>query len=179
MKTLFVLLLTVMLSAGVFAQDTSMVDIDDFMAKQEVRKKSGPLQAMNAFYLEIGGNALFISLNYERFIQKNMSIRIGYGSAAIYNHAAPVMFNFFVGKNHRLELGAGINFLFGREQFIKGYIFEDENLRLLSGTIGYRYQPVDGGSVFKIGLNPSYALSEYEYDRIFFVWFGISFGISF
>ncbi len=89
------------------------------------------------------------------------------------------MFNFFVGKNHRLELGAGINFLFGREQFIKSYIFEDENLRLLSGTIGYRYQPVDGGFVFRIGLNPSYALSEYEYDRIFFVWFGISFGTSF
>ena len=66
----------VILSAGVFAQDTSMVDIDDFMAKQEVRKESGPSAAMNAFYLEIGGNALFISLNYSR-LHYNTALNAG------------------------------------------------------------------------------------------------------
>ena len=163
MKTLFILLVTVMLSAGVFAQE----------------KESGPVDAMNAIYGEIGGNALFICLNYERFIQKNMSIRVGYGSAVIYGHAVPVMFNFFVGENHRLELGAGVIFLFGRERFITSYIFHDENLRMASGTFGYRYQSVDGGFVFRLGLNPSYALSEYELDRKLFLWAGMSFGAAF
>jgi hypothetical protein len=180
MKKVFILLLVALFSGGIFAQDVTIDDIDEFMEEQK-KKKGIPFdaEAKNAFYFELAGNALFVSLNYERFIQKNMSIRVGYGSAAIYHHAVPVMFNFFVGENHRLELGAGVVFLFEREPFIRGYIFNDENLTLLSGTFGYRYQPVDGGFVFRAGLNPSYALSEYEYDEGLFLWFGFIFGTSF
>ena len=50
---------------------------------------------------------MFTGFNYEHFIQRNMSIRIGVGLPAIYSVATPVMFNFFVGNNHKIELGVG------------------------------------------------------------------------
>ena len=178
MKKLFILLLVALFGGGVFAQDVSIDDIDVFMEKQKERRTYS-YEARNAIYLELFGNGICTTLNYERFIQRNMSIRIGYGTAAIYQASMPVMFNIFAGKNHRLELSVGVTFFFNREPFIRGYVFYDENITMATGVIGYRYQPLDGGFVFKIGFIPFYAFSAYEHDRKFFGWSGFSFGVSF
>ena len=68
------------------------------------------------------------------------------------------------GGNHSLELGAGISPLFvsvdGSVE--SGSFFEkfgeSATAAILTGTLGYRYEPHAGGFQFRIGLNPQYLL---------------------
>lgn len=175
MKSLFILLLTVIFvgSNGIFAQDA----VHDFMKNRE--KRIITLEAKNAFYFELAGNAIVISLNYERFIKKNMSIRVGFGTAAIYSISTPLMFNFFVGENYRLELGIGATFFFHKNKLIYDYVYEDDNMIMATAIVGYRYQPFEGGFVFKIGFTPFYVFSSNINDEGFLPSFGISLGNAF
>ncbi len=173
MKALFVLLLTVVLSIGVFAQDVTIDDIDEFMEKQEEKKRTSVVN-MNVLYFELLGNGGIITANYERFIQKNMSIRVGAGSALLVAGTFPVMFNYFVGEDHKLELGIGATICTGVMRFrSSGDTYNDETFVVGTATVGYRYQPVNGGSVFRIGLTPFFI------DDGAFPWAGIGFGFSF
>jgi len=152
--------------------------------------------AQSAIFLELGGNALVYSVNIDRMIDDNKGFRIGIGymglSAGTVNSdgtaeddvsasmlLVPAMFNFFVGSqdkyNHlgssKLELGIGAilvsaNGKFGSTSFSGTGVGG-------TATIGYRYQPYDGGFVFRIGFTPVFAAST------FFPWAGISFGLAF
>jgi hypothetical protein len=51
--------------------------------------------------------------------------------------------------------------------------YKDESGVVGTATVGYRYQPVYGGSVFRIGLTPFFAGGEFQ------LWGGISIGNAF
>jgi len=150
----------------------------------------------NALYLEILGNAALYSINYDRFIGPNMSIRIGFEYIGISGNTVdngdgttstpsaslmmiPATLNFFVGSHDRngqmgsskLELGAGIVYANAGASF--GGASASGSSVGITGTIGYRLQPSDGGFVFRIGWAPTYVFSH------FFPLPGISFGYSF
>lgn len=94
-----------------------------------------PDTARNAIYLEVLGNSVLGCLNYERMIGESFSVRIG----ALFT--ATAMINYFIGSgSHKLEIGGGATF---------GYGYLGPTL-----TLGYRYQPKEGGFVFKAGFTP-------------------------
>ncbi len=129
-------------------------------------------ETKNVWYLEAAGNGGIVTVNYERFLTQNLSLRIGIGTAILILGTAPVMINFFVGKDHKVELGMGITVGTGIADFDSGD-YKSESGVVGTATVGYRYQPVIGSSVFRIGLTPFFAGGEFQ------LWGGISIGNAF
>lgn len=138
----------------------------------------------NSVYLELGGNGLLYSVNYDRRFTDHVAGRAGFMVFGGQSGAAtddqigiailPVMANYLVGSgSHRLELGAGL--LFG----VAGADTENFDLAPAVGiggvttTFGYRYQPPDGGFLFRAGLTPFYSAGRPQ------LWGGVSVGYSF
>ena len=169
MKPLFrTLIPAVLLASAAFADTTTTV-------AQEV-----PEPARDAFYLELLGNGLFYSMNYDRKFTDHVSGRVGitFIGATI----APIMANYLAGNgNHRFEVGIGpmlVSVPEGAEVEVDNEELEQELedggvFVLGTGTFGYRYQPVNGGFVFRIGLTPILAAGGG------LPWAGMSFGYAF
>lgn len=136
-------------------------------------------RSAGSIYLEIGGNALIYSINYDRLLSNNFGLRAGAmafalsdGSGSAAAVATPVLANYFIGDgNGRFELGAGIVFASGG---IGGgdVGFAGSGVGVTS-TIGYRLQPVSGGFLFRIGFTPIY------FSRKFIPMGGLSLGYTF
>jgi len=122
----------------------------------------------NAIYFEALGPGILYSINYERMVSNNVSIRIGYSSwqvttpflitSSVSFTGIPVMVNFLQGDgNSKLELGAGIEFVqYSSTSSFLGY---DPTTNTGSGNVvilsfGYRYQPMGGGIQFRVGIDP-------------------------
>jgi len=134
-------------------------------------------QAGNAFYVELLGNGLIFSANYDMRFNKEsvagLGARLGVGyvggdEASVFT--VPIMANYLLGKDGKyLEVGAGITYVAGSTNFGDG---------LDDGVIGtmsfqYRKQPVDGGFMWKIGFTPVLA------EGTFIPWWpGLSIGYS-
>ncbi|HLL46985.1 MAG TPA: hypothetical protein VK399_09745 [Longimicrobiaceae bacterium] len=132
--------------------------------------------ARNSVYVELLGNGVLYSMNYDRKFSDHVSGRVGLmalGAALV-----PVMGNYLAGNgNHRLELGAGPLLIFAPDEL---KLDEAEELESTSdfavagtATLGYRYQPVYGGFVFRIGFTPVFG------EGGVFPWVGASFGYAF
>lgn len=134
-----------------------------------------------AVYVELLGNGIFYSVNYEHKVAEQTYVRVGgmyLGSVNTYPDGTasmfilPVMANYLVGKgNHHLELGVGfsINRVDGQLDFLE-YNISDIGL---TSTIGYRYQKSDPGLMFKAGLTP------FSFDNTVHLWFGLGAGYAF
>ena len=134
--------------------------------------------ARNSFYLELGGNSIAYSVNYDRLVGDYFSIRFGtmyFPEIKVHRKTASggislfSMLNFLVGnENHKLESGLGPLFItkpdFSFNEF--GYA--------ITGTLGYRYQQRTGGFLFRIGFTPYYDLR----TDFFVPMGGLSFGYS-
>lgn len=150
--------------------------------------------AKNGAYFELGGNGGLYSINYERFLSSNVSIRGGFASFStwgiFFNLLAvnittfPVLVNYFYGTgSHKLELGAGV--LLGTSK-VTSALNNQENKSSaifdLTAVVGYRYQKPEGGIIFRAGLTPFLALTgeEDEYPQEGFTLSGgISIGYAF
>lgn len=151
----------------------------------------------SAVYLELGGNALLYSINYENRFADHWSGRIGIGYISAAGSAVnssgqatdasvgvtfiPVMVNYLAGngQNGRFELGAGpLLVAAATNTTIAGQTLNQSGFGLggITTTIGYRLQPLDGGFMFKIGLTPLILTSS---DKPFQMWGGLSFGYCF
>lgn len=128
----------------------------------------------NTVYLEIGGNNVFYSINYEKELLSNLSPRIGISIMPIseYSNAGKqsnsklfisLMANYFIdlNTNNKIEIGVGASY--GLETFFPAISF------------GYRYSPNNGGFVFKLAFTP--LLNREIFDV--FPWFGIGLGIRY
>jgi hypothetical protein len=148
--------------------------------------------ARNSIFLELGGNGLVYTINYDRVVSESFSIRVGLGymaggvtsssggetaSVKVSAMGIPLMANYLLGSaNHKLELGGGLTLFrftgsgsssLGAEASVSG-IFP-----VGTAVIGYRYVPADGGFTFRAGFTP--ILTQ---DR-FVPWAGLSFGYLF
>jgi len=115
----------------------------------------------NVLYLELGGSAAnILSVNYERSIGSNFSLRIGYSSFRMGDArltTLPLMAHYLLplfSSSNNLDVGLGL--LAVRIKGGRGTVFGLDAAGGLgvTGFIGYRYQPKDGGLVFKIGVAP-------------------------
>ena len=136
----------------------------------------------NAAYVEIGGNGLLPTINYERRFTDRWAGRIGFtvvtgeeadGDTDV-TYGLPVMANFIShpAGNHHVEAGGGLLFVVGDAQEFAPGDEDDEQIAnaALTGLAGYRYQRPGRGFVFRAGFTPFFA------DGEFFPFAGISFG---
>lgn len=112
----------------------------------------------NAFYVELLGNGLIFSANYDARIINKFGARVGIGYVGDTGGGGgvltvPVMGNFLLGNNGKyFEVGGGFTYLSGT-----GSLFDlAGNSSTVLGTMSfmYRRQPVEGGFMWKIGLTP-------------------------
>jgi hypothetical protein len=131
----------------------------------------------NSVYLELGGNGLLGTINYEREIISNFNIRLGMSafpnggghsnseSLSDWAFGPLIMVNYLyrISKESSsgYALGTGI-LLIGAEKVYPSFLF------------GYRYSPIDGGITFQIAITPIIDL-EHQFD----LWAGVSIGYRF
>ena len=149
-------------------------------AQQIPTEETAPT-ARNAFYIELLGNGLLYSVNYDRLFADQISGRVGLmvigaanDSSAAAVIAAPIMANYLFGRgNSHFEAGVGITLMTGAVENVEE--IEDEGFSGAVGTatLGYRYQRPDGGFIFRAGLTPFFGRGGIV------PWFGLSFGYGF
>ena len=132
------------------------------------------LTAPNAVFVEFLGQGIFLTANYERMLftttPHNIALRAGFGVWGWMGDSGiivPVDASYLSGSNHKLELGIGYVFITGNNSL--------DNLSngAFTTLIGYRYQPIDGGFVFRIGFTPLRGAKKME------PWVGLSLGYAF
>jgi hypothetical protein len=135
----------------------------------------------SAVYVELLGNGLLYSINYDHRIAPKLAARVGVmglggvsdsSSAAVFT--APVMLSYLFGEgNSHFEVGAGLILAAGAVDEVDP--LEDESFSRAFGTatLGYRYQRPDGGFIFRTGLTPFFDHTGFAPS------FGISFGYGF
>lgn len=117
-------------------------------------------------FLEVGGPGVAYSVNYERYLSPDWSIRAG-GSVfslvesetrdAMTAFVAPItgQYLFFEGAHH-LELGAGLHVGVIRSTLNTYDQAEAFGMIAATGVVGYRYQKPDGGWLFRATFTPMY-----------------------
>ncbi|MFA5781139.1 MAG: hypothetical protein WC868_02600 [Bacteroidales bacterium] len=143
----------------------------------------------NSFYIELLGNSLYYSLNYERIIFNTNRFYFSGRIGACYlpvkiddkRFVFPLLINGILHYNKRLhfEFGIGVTFFSLREfnynyyPSSPNYVFY-ENMLAIVANIGLRYQG-QKGFLFRLGFTPLYSIKG---PRLL-PWGGISFGYSF
>lgn len=150
------------------------------------------VEAPLALYLELLGNGGLYSYNLDYRLAPVCSVRLGYvdwHASSFFSTeekltAFPVMVNYLRGEgNHLFEAGIGV--LHGHFESTTSYgqVIDNYTFTTLTGSLAYRYQRLDGGPFFKVGLTPFYSLAReeksYPEEAGFLPWFGLAFGYSF
>ena len=141
-----------------------------------------PQQHPNSLYLEVGGSGGLYSLNYDRMFTPNIGGRIGFSYfsfssdnfffPSVTMYMFPISLNYLAGEgSSKFELGAGVTIVTGTADWfgVKG------SGSAIAGifNIGYRYQPPEGGFLFRIGLTPIVSSTGVH------PWGGLSIGMAF
>lgn len=148
-------------------------------ARAQSAKKRGGHFARNAVYVEAFGPGLFYSLNYERRITENISLRGGF-TAYTFLVGFPVMVNALLGQDgDYFEIGIGVVPYYGFGSDLlpfasSSYIKMGNGLMYGTAAMGYRYQPYDGGFLFGIEFTAFFA-----HHNTFWPWGGVSIGYAF
>jgi len=137
-----------------------------------------------AIYVELMGNGLIYSVNYEsRFSAKTGGlggrIGIGYFGDGL---SIPMQLNFLIGKkdsNKFFELGGGITYIKWFDPYVVGdRTFEEQTLYTFS--LMFRRHPRYGKWMWKVGLTPviGYLDDNDEGEAVMTVWPWIGIGIG-
>jgi hypothetical protein len=155
----------------------------------ETAEATGPRH--NLVFLELGGNGILYTLNYDRAIAGGFTIRVGVGQvleganpiasaddelASVDALGIPILANFVGGGDrHRLELGAGVTLLYASARSATRYRAATDAgvTTLATALIGYRYVPPGGGFTYRAGFTPLVSAAGV------LPWAGLSFGYLF
>lgn len=147
-------------------------------------------EANNSLYLELGGNGAIYSLNYERFVHDDVSLRVGLGYVSLKGAninggtvtddisllTIPVTASYLgIGSgNHRLELGAGAVFadITGSSSSDGAQAFGSSSGVVGTAIAGYRYVRPGGGFTFRAAFTPLFGEGGFQ------PWAGVAFGYS-
>ncbi len=144
---------------------------------QNATKDSTVNKNAKNIYLELGGNGIAVSVNYDfRFTksQKGLGMRVGgmfLGGSEGGFFALPIGLNYLIGKApNYFETGLGYTYASEAGNFSSG-----EKISLLVPSVAYRYQPLKNGVTFRAGFDPLIGLTEPGW----ITWFGLSVGYKF
>lgn len=124
--------------------------------------------SQNAIYAEAFGPGFFYSINYERFLSNEFTLRGGISIFSLNGSTSqstfivvPLMGNYLLGNgSSKFEVGTGIDFMtISGEEYsdidpVKSVRDNSSSGILLIGSLGYRYQPWAGGLHFRIVATP-------------------------
>lgn len=155
------------------AKESEEVALADSGGSSELSDSAGEREAENAIYVDLLGPGLFYSINYDRMLTGDLSARIGFsylsfgassgGASAEFSYWAVPLTVSYLGigsENDMLEVGGGPVLM---NVSGSGVIETDDTaagaeasatLFAMTGIVGYRHQPSDGGFVFRIGASP-------------------------
>ncbi len=126
----------------------------------------------NSVFIEFGGNAPFISLNYDCLIRtkkENLKYALTVGATHHFNDIFDILvapqFNVLIGRNLMAEAGTGVTIPIS---YIEDWVYI---LRF-----GGRYQKIGGGMMYRLAFTP---LISPHNEMIFFPMFGVSIGYTF
>jgi hypothetical protein len=143
---------------------------------------SGPY-TQNAVYFEFLGQGLLYSVNFDHRFTEHIALRAGISHftvefiSDVSVTTIPIVAEYLSGTgNHHLEIGLGIIPIYGSVS--TSFFGEREGSVgtwgvIATATLGYRYQPVSEGFLFRIGLTPLMAGHEGV------IWGGASIGYAF
>lgn len=136
----------------------------------QAQDQPAPLKR-NAVYFETFGQGGLYSFNYDYRIREDLSLRAGFstwGFSLFFNKfqftGFPVMFNYLSGKRNS-HLEAGLGGIIATVSYKSGgynpfFVMEGQGSSTAiigTATLGYRFQPPQGGFVFRAGLTPFFA----------------------
>ena len=146
-------------------------------------------RARHAVYAELGGPGLLYSLNYEHHLAIPVALRAGASfwqlseqgtQRAMSAALMPLSASYLVGwGNHHLEVGLGLTWGLMRSDLNQRADLPVEQLWLLSALaqVGYRYQPVSGGLVFRATFTPMVSGDRFApLGSPYMLWGGLSVG---
>ena len=163
-----------------------------YFATNKVYAQIDSLTWRKAVFVELLGNGVLFSANFDmRFVKgKNGSFgfRAGLGDffinaksgmvdLAVNGVTFPMEVDYLLGKSHHfLETGIGVTpYYISTKLTISDNRFSGNGLNMMRFlNIGYRYQPLNNGLMFKINWNPLIT-----HDGLFLKWFGLSLGYVF
>ena len=126
----------------------------------------------SSIFIEFGGNAPLISLNYDYLIltkRENIKFAFTIGSTHHFNNPLDIVvaphFNILIGRKLMAEIGAGLTIPIS---YIHDWV--------LVPRLGGRYQKKGGGMFYRLAFTP--IISPHS-DVSFFPSFGISIGYTF
>ncbi len=166
------------------SQLSLLYNMDNKKSKGEKSKKNSNHQAKNSVFFELFGNGLIYSLNYDRIIlQRNglkTSARIGFSVIPLdeFSNILITEINQLIGRGNKyFEIGLGItaHYVFD-EEAVSFFGIDDHNF-LGFIRMGYRYQKLNGGLFYRVGVTPFMFIEESD-DKLF-PYFGFSIGKSF
>jgi len=147
--------------------------------------------ANNSLYLELGGSGAIYSLNYERFVHDDVSLRVGFGyvslqganinggtvTADISLLTIPVTASYLgIGSSsHHLELGLGavLAEITGSSSSDGAKAFGSASGVVGTAIAGYRYVRPGGGFTFRAAFTPLFGEGGFQ------PWAGVALGYSF
>lgn len=130
-------------------------------------------RAPQAVFLELGGPAVILSLNYDRRFEKRtdgFGFRAGFSTFKVEDLGIGIFtfgVNHLAGNNKKgrfLETGINYSLATARNATSAGFV---------SFTVGYRSQPVQGGFCFRGGLTPFFI------ENSLIAWPYLGFGYNF
>jgi hypothetical protein len=155
-----------------------------FLFTQAVMAQAPERTRSQGVYVEVLGNGLIYSLNYDTRFGQRMN---GFGGRAGIGYLAvdgvrittvPLLVNYLFGhEKHFFEVGMGATVVTGSEGSSGfGPVGERDRVSGAIGTmsLGYRLEPTDGGFMFRAGITPIFDSS------VFWpLWPQLSFGYAF
>lgn len=141
-------------------------------------------QPHDHFYVELFGNALLYSLNYERLLGNSFVSRIGFMYAPARQGKKALLIPISISKltgdgNKKLEFGLGA--VFSRDFDLDLGVYPESGWSgRLTLSLGYRNEPNGRGFLFRAGPTLVFGkLFGERTDESYFPWFGLSFGYAF
>jgi hypothetical protein len=176
MKTKHLVLLTfILLGFCVLAQEQEEYDFSSEQTYAEIDKTSYKKIKHHSVYVELGGNSIVYSLNYDYTFSLSESTKLAIGAGFEYLIMNSSFFSNSPYSAHQdkpfLFITPAVNLLCGKKSHHLELGISAIYLALPSARIGYRYQPAKGGFFFRIGYTPVLIFPIH--------WGGISFGYTF
>jgi len=147
------------------------------------QKISSNRNVRNHCYLELLGNGIIYSFNYERLISDNFTIRGGLGVTPgfiidEFFFGIPLTASYLLGGgSSKFEIGLGTTFFIIEDPETFSFSSNDKSYLVLTGILGYRFFRSRGGFAFRITFTPFYH-PDLENSKIISSG-GISFGYGF
>jgi hypothetical protein len=177
------------------AQSARPSKVDSLLHRPNIKSTSTDISQQSLF-LEVAGPSGITAINYEKRFGANpysFGLRVGLGLLPVNRNTAingqvtnnsfifvsvPVGVNYLIGGNQKyLELGVSATYATARLDQVLNFNDNDNQTSVQANTffnptIGYRYQPDEGGFQFRIGYAPLFGKANYIGDCY------ISFGYS-